>query len=133
MNSPFENDIFGMIWQAFKKLYPNKKCKCFYDPTIEENKNGDKVYGVTEFLDDGEIIVSIIPELPVCDCAEIFAHELAHVAVGANHNHDEKWEKSFDDIFKEYNRIGDELFDAHNAIKVTDGKAYVKNDETASD
>lgn len=41
---------------------------------------------------------------------ETFAHELAHVAVGPEHEHDDVWEAAFDAIFKEYNRIGDELF-----------------------
>ena len=47
----------------------------------------------------------------VLDAVEILSHELAHVAVGADHEHDEVWEAAFDAIFKEYNRIGDEMFD----------------------
>lgn len=46
------------------------------------------------------------PSLAVADAVE----ELAHVAVGVDHGHDEAWEKAFDDIFAEYNRIGDALF-----------------------
>lgn len=34
------------------------------------------------------------------------AHELAHVAVGVEHDHDEVWQEAFDKIFEEYNRIG---------------------------
>ena len=48
------------------------------------------------------------------DAVEIFAHELAHVAVGVGHAHDAVWEKAFDDIREEYNRIGFELFGEEN-------------------
>lgn len=41
---------------------------------------------------------------------ETLAHELAHVIVGPNHDHDEKWEEVFDNIFNEYNRYGKEKY-----------------------
>lgn len=127
MVTPFENDIFSLIWQAFKNLYPGKDCTCFWDPLIENDESGAECFGVTQFGDDGYIQVCVKPTLPVCDCAEIFAHELAHVAVGDEHGHDSEWEKAFDDIFREYNRIGDELFNRHDPIPATDGKSYVKD------
>ena len=43
-------------------------------------------------------------------CVETLAHELAHVAVGVEHEHDAVWEEAFDKIFAEYNRLGEEMF-----------------------
>ena len=110
MITPFKNDIFSMIWQAFKNLYPDKDCECFWDDQIRDEEDGTTVYGLTDFSDNGEVTVFVKPSLTVTDAAEIFAHELAHVAVGLEHDHDFVWEKSFDDIFTEYNRIGDKMF-----------------------
>ena len=124
--SPFENDIFALIWNAFKNLYPNKECQCFWQPNIRPEEDGTEVYGLTDFGDDGIVTVFVTPELAIQDAAEIFAHELAHVAVGVEAGHGKKWRGAFDKIFEEYNRIGDELFDRHDAVTVTDGKAYVR-------
>ena len=52
----------------------------------------------------------VYAEHPVNIQVETFAHELAHVAVGPEHEHDEVWEATFDAIFKEYNRLGDLMF-----------------------
>lgn len=49
-------------------------------------------------------------EYPVNIQVETLAHELAHVAVGPEHEHDDTWRAAFDAIFAEYNRIGDEMF-----------------------
>lgn len=126
MNTPFKNDIFALIWRAFKNLYPDKDCECYWEPDIQDADDGSKVYGETYWGEDGAVDVFVGTGLPIADSAEIFAHELAHVAVGAEHDHDEEWEKAFDDIFNEYNRIGDEMFDKHTPVDVTDGKAYVR-------
>ena len=58
MTSPFQNDPFAMVWQAFKNLYPEKDCICFFD-VIEKNGNGDTVYGETLFHDDGTMYVFV--------------------------------------------------------------------------
>ena len=62
--------------------------------------------------------VLVFAEHPVNIQTETFAHELAHVAVGPEHEHDEVWEAAFDAIFKEYNRLGDLMF-----AKPEDGEA----------
>jgi hypothetical protein len=130
MKTPFKNDIFSMIWIAFKNIFPDKECECFWEPNIRDCDDGTPCLGVTDFDEEsGEVTVFIKPELSVQDAAEIFAHELAHVAVGKENEHNEIWEKAFDDIFDEYNRIGDEMFNRHDAIPVTDGKAYRKEDK----
>ena len=127
METPFKNDIFSMIWIAFKNIFPDKECKCFWEPNIRDSDDGTPCLGLTDFDEEtGEVTVFVKPHLSVGDAAEIFAHELAHVAVGAEHGHDEMWEKAFDDIFDEYERIGCEMFDRHDPVQVTDGKAYKK-------
>lgn len=52
----------------------------------------------------------VYSEHPVNIQTETLGHELAHVAVGPEHEHDEVWKAAFDAIFDEYNKIGDEMF-----------------------
>ena len=105
----FENSPFEMLAEAFKRLYPDVEYKAFIDPYIRPAEGNKKAYGLTDF-DDGNITIYIDSELKIVDAIEIFAHELAHAAVGVEHDHDEVWESAFDDLFEEYNKIGDELF-----------------------
>ena len=72
--------------------------------------DGKPVYGLTDFADDGSVAVFVKPSLEVADAVEILAHELAHVAVGIEHDHDEVWQEAFNKIFEEYNRIGNQMF-----------------------
>lgn len=110
MESPFKNDPFAMIYQAFKRLYPDKQCEIWWD--VPQDEEVDKeAYGVTNFPDGGNIPqVFVYPNYPVHQQTEILAHELAHVAVGPEHEHDEVWKAAFDAIHEEYGRIGAELF-----------------------
>lgn len=110
MNTPFENDPFAMVHQAFQNLYPGKGCRILWEPQIRPQENGEPAYGLTDFGDDGQVIVFVSPGLVVTDAVEILAHELAHVAAGVEHDHDDVWEAAFEEIFQEYNRIGDELY-----------------------
>ncbi len=127
MNNPFENDPFAMVWQAFKNLYPDKDCICYFD-VLEKNESGDTVYGETDFQDNGTMYVFVDAGLRLADAVEIFAHELAHVAVGSDADHGELWQSAFDAIFVEYNRIGNELFDKHDKIETINGKACFRED-----
>lgn len=130
MTNPFINDPFAMVWQAFQNLYPDKKCNCVFD-VLEKNEDGDTVYGETWFNDDGSVEVVVDCTLKLSDAIEIFAHELAHVAVGADEAHDEKWQEAFDKIFIEYNRIGNEMFDRHTPVEdAINGKACYKEKES---
>ena len=124
MNSPFGNDIFSLIYEAFRNLFPDKDCECYWNPDIEDEVEGVKSYGNTIFGDDGIVTVFVTPTLPVCDCAEVFAHELAHVAVGIDAGHGPEWEDAFDKIFQEYHRLSEQLFDVKTTISVVDGKEY---------
>ena len=107
--TPFENDPFSMVWIAFKNLYPDKECEAFWDQHQEDEHKEE--YGFTNFPSNGSTPqVFVYAEHTVNIQVETFAHELAHVAVGPEHEHDEVWEAAFDAIFKEYNRLGDLMF-----------------------
>ena len=130
MESPFANDMFSIVWQAFKNLYPDKDCKCQWVPELEKCDDGEQPLGVTTFADNGEVYVDIVATLPVTDAIEILAHELAHVAVGATEDHGKAWEEAFDKIHAEFDRIGDEMFgDPYDPILVTSGKEYIRDKE----
>lgn len=110
MENPFRNDPFMLVWEAYKRLY-NKPCEAWWD--TYESSGEEENYGITIFPDDGSVPqIFIFVEHPVSVQIETLGHELAHVAVGIEHDHDEVWEAAFDAIFKEYNRLGDELFSA---------------------
>ncbi len=117
-NSPFE-----MLDMAFKRLFPNVKYTAYFEPDIRDEADGTKVCGLTDFDEDGEIFIFIDTELTINNAVEIFAHELAHAGVGVEHEHDEAWEKAFDDLFNEYNKIGEELFSSN--VNAPKGKDYV--------
>lgn len=106
--SPFQNDPFAIVCQAYKNLFDNPFV-AYYDQHTE--KEHEEEYGFTHFSDGETPVIIIFAEHPINIQVETFAHELAHVAVGADHGHDEVWKKAFDDIFREYNRLGDELFE----------------------
>ena len=107
----FQNSPFEMLAEAFRRLYPDVEYMAFIEPHIREGENGEKVYGLTDFDEDsGAITIFIDSDLSIVNAIEVFAHELAHAAVGVEHDHDEAWEGAFDALFEEYNKIGDELF-----------------------
>ena len=107
----FDNCPFGILDIAFKRLFPGIKYTAIFYPSMRDDESGEKVYGFTNFADDGEITICIDTDLTINDAVEIFAHELAHVGVGEKHEHDEVWEQAFDDLFNEYNKIVEELFE----------------------
>ena len=127
MVNPFINDPFSMVYKAFQNLYPGKECVIYWQPEEMKDEEGQGYVGMTHFADDGEITVEISANLFVGDAVETLAHELAHVAVGASEDHGEVWEKAFDDIHAEFDRIGNEMFgkDTGVAIEVSDGKGGV--------
>ena len=110
MTSPFVNDPFAIVWQAFKNLYPDKDCICQF-AVLDADKSGKAPYGVTDFQPDGRVFVFVDGNMKIADAVEVFAHELAHVAVGIDADHGEEWEAAFDAIFNEYNRIAQQIID----------------------
>ena len=116
-----KNNPFEMLDIAFKRLFHDVKYTAYFEPNIRDDEHGEKVCGLTDFSEDGEITIFIDSDLSINNAIEIFAHELAHVGVGVGHEHDEIWEKAFDDLFDEYNKIGDEMFSSKiNAPKGED-------------
>lgn len=111
MNSTwiFKNSPFEMLDIAFKRLFPNVEYTAHFEPNIRNSMNGEKVCGLTDFT-DGEITIFIDTSLSIEHSVEIFAHELAHAGVGVEHDHDKEWRKAFEDLYIEYNKIGDEMF-----------------------
>lgn len=110
MATPFKNDPFALVWNAFVNLYPGKEFEAYWEPMIRDEEDGTPVFGLTDFCDGEPPAVFVKPSLEVNNAVEIFAHELAHVAVGVDHEHDDAWEDAFEAIFQEYNRIGHALF-----------------------
>lgn len=104
----FSNSPFEMLNKAFKNLYPDKNYIAYIDVDMKD-ENGKNVCGCTQFVDNEIPIIFIDASLSIQNAIEIFAHELAHVASGEKAGHGQEWEKSFEDIFNEYNRIGEEL------------------------
>ena len=100
MEKMFVNDPFVRVYEVFRQLYPDKDCRCFWTDDLED------AYGVTQFYDDSRSIpeIFISTDLPVKHAVEILAHELAHVAVGADADHGESWENAFEAIHREYCR-----------------------------
>lgn len=110
MESPFVNDPLPVVYRAFKNLFPDKSCTIFYG-VKDEDEHGKESHGYTFFPDDGsEPDVTVFSENDTNVQAEILAHELAHVAVGQEHEHDEVWEAAFDAIHAEFCRLSDEMF-----------------------
>lgn len=109
MENPFKNDPFSITWEAFKSLYPEKECVCWFDNDIRAD-DGDKAYGLTSFEEDGSIQVFVDANIAMENATEVFAHELAHVAVGFDHGHDAEWESAFESILNEYEKICEKWF-----------------------
>lgn len=111
--SPFSNDPFALVCQAYKNLF-DKPFRAFFNQH-EDDEHKDE-YGFTHFV-KGEIpTIIIFAEHSVNICVETFAHELAHVAVGVEHEHDEVWNDAFNKIFDEYNRLGKELYEDGDGV-----------------
>ena len=131
MESPFVNDPFAIVYQAFKNLYPDKDCEIMWQPVEMKDEEGKGYVGLTTFADDGTITVEISVYMKIGDAVETLAHELAHVAVGASEDHGEVWENTFDAIHEEFDRIGNEMFgkDSGVAVEVSDGKGGLDPDD----
>ena len=131
MKTPFENDMFSFVFKAFKKLYPHKKFECAWEPEPMKSKSGQDLLGLTTFYDDGSATVDISIDLKIMDAVEILKHELAHVAVGYEENHGPKWQKAFDKIQREANKIANKKIGEESVVvNVISGKSYVGGDVT---
>lgn len=106
--SPFENDPFVVVAQAFAKLWPNAP---FPRVQIVEglHNTDDAKWAETLVLnDDGEILISIDVKAPMHGAVELLAHELAHVAceylgLRSEDDHGPHWEECFAAIYEKFN------------------------------
>lgn len=116
LRNPFVNDPLALVWLAFTNLYPDKECDCYFATLKDEGE--ETGYGLTTFFDDSRPAVYIDISLPIYNAAEILAHELAHIAVGADADHNEEWESAFEAINVEYDRLGELLYGGKDWVKV---------------
>ncbi len=99
------NDPFQLLIEVIKELYGDIKAEVQFAPV-------DEGAGYTEFPDDGSIpLITISVEIPFHATIEIFAHEIAHVVVGIENEHNEKWEKVFSDIHEHYTKKIEQKFE----------------------
>lgn len=134
--TPFRNDMFSMVYEAFEKLFPGKGVRgIWWNADIPKAADGTERVGLTSWNEDGTIDVDISAKLTVADAVEILAHELAHVAAGENEGHGEKWEQAFDAIHAEFDRIGNDLFpdDPGTSVNVQSGKDYIRDEERGAE
>lgn len=105
MMSPFLNDPSSIVAIAFRELYPDAKYYAQLVPDLKDD-DGNTAYGLTIFSEDGsDPLVCISAEAPISVESELLAHELAHVAVGADADHGPEWEAAFEAIFEKYQEI----------------------------
>lgn len=101
-NTPFEDVI-----QSATNIYGELNCEIGFNPKLHCE---EEAYGVTQWCEDGTVVVQLDADTSITHLIEILAHELAHVIIGKDEEHTEKWEKAFDNIFKEYNRYCKEKY-----------------------
>ena len=84
MESPFKNDPFAMIYQAFKRLYSDKQCDIWWDTPKEADK---QAFGVTNFPDDrsGHKFLSI-PITPYINRQKFWRTNWRTLRLGQNMN-----------------------------------------------
>lgn len=110
LQSPFGNDPFALVAQAFGNLFPKREYTAYIVADVKD-EDGKSACGVTTFPGDGlPPVVEVSGEIPIAAGVEVLAHELAHVATPEDQMHGDAWQDAFDRIFEEYNRIGQELF-----------------------
>ena len=112
MENPFKIDPFAMEYEAYERLYSKECTVNWYSDDIEQEIDGREcnVFGFTYFPEEGKPEIYINVNASVRIALETLAHEFAHVAVGADEDHGPEWKEAFENIHKEYKKIGAELF-----------------------
>lgn len=83
---------YKTILKAAKELFGNLDCVIFFDDTIGKHK---PPYGyVEECKDLGIVQIGISPYITIVEAAHVLIHEICHVAVGLDNNHNKKWKKA---------------------------------------
>ena len=101
------NNPFQLLIEVITELYGDIKADVQFAP-IDEN---EECVGHTQFPEDGSIpLITISTLIPFYATVEIFAHEIAHVIVGIESEHNEKWEKIFNEIHQTYMKKTEQNF-----------------------
>ena len=109
LQSPFGNDPFALVAQAFGNLFPGREYTAYIVPEVTD-EDGNSACGATTFPEVGlPTVVEVSGEIPIAAGVEVLAHELAHIAAPEDQTHGEEWRAAFDQIFEEYNRIAPEV------------------------
>lgn len=133
MISPFENDPFCLVAQAYQNLFGKPYVAYFDQHDDYKRRKHRKEYGFTVFESGYLPEIHIFAEHSINIQVETFAHELAHVAMGPEHDHDEVWDKAFEDIKQEYDRLGIEMFaNKTEGIQVEGGDKSEEGDSSSS-
>lgn len=113
MESPFLNDPCAIVAAAFRRVSDKE-----YIAQVAPSEQ-DGVYGETVFPEDGSVpIIFVYANTLLEHMPEVFAHELAHLAAGADHGHDGTWEYWFNKIGDTYEALTDELIAKHVADNI---------------
>ncbi len=96
------NDPIPFVLQAYQNLYPDKVPDLIQLRAFGDDEQG---WGLTNFSADGTIQIEINIALPLEHYPEILAHELAHGAAGVDAEHGAEWQKAFDAIQTEFDRL----------------------------
>lgn len=106
MQSPFENDPFCMLFEAFKELYPEKAggFRAIWNPDIDDG------FGRTSFEDGEPFLIELSTNKPVEVQIEVFAYQLAHVVAGIEAEHGEEWLEVFYRIYQKYEELRVKMF-----------------------
>jgi len=103
-------DPIRILIELFEKKYPDKDCMVIFVNGINEQ---DGAYGETCWADDG-IYIQVDCGISMTGVVEVLAHELAHVAAGADEAHGGKWENEFDSLNILFNNTMEKLLDGDN-------------------
>ena len=103
------NNPFDTVIEAVKELYPETKAEIQFNPNIKFKKFLWFKFGhcgETIFPDDNSIpLINISTNIPFMHMPEILGHELAHVIVGKENEHNEVWQKVFHEIQEKFTEI----------------------------
>lgn len=103
----FLNNTHAWVLEAAEKVSPGISADVVFYDREQWRKEFDKgSWGVTIFPDDGtDPLIVIRADLNLVESTEILAHELTHVIVGEKEEHNEIFEKNFEELHKLYDEI----------------------------
>lgn len=111
MQTPFQNDPFIVLAEAYRRLWNNPYLAVW----SQHSEDDVDSYGITACDNESIPIIVIFAEHTVNEQIETFAHELAHVAVGVEHGHDTIFELALKKLKQMYSIVYDELVGGSDA------------------